>query len=368
MIEIQFGIYRDKKVLVTGHTGFKGSWLSIWLTQLGARVVGFSLDVPTNPSLCDVAGVADILHDHRGDLRDRDLVRDLILETQPDFVFHLAAQPIVKKAYADPVLTYSTNLMGTVHVLEALRYIKKPCVAVLITSDKCYDNVEWVWGYRETDALGGLDPYSASKGAAEVAIRSYVKSFFNDPACPILVGVGRAGNVIGGGDWAADRIVPDSVRAWAKQEILQLRSPNATRPWQHVLEPLSGYLSLAAALRKKATFHGEPFNFGPPAHQNHTVLELIQEMSSHWDQVQWDDISDHHGGPYESGLLKLNCDKALHLLNWQAVLNFQQTVRFTSEWYRNYYQQPDCSMMVFTIEQIKEYSKLAKQKGLTWAQ
>jgi CDP-glucose 4,6-dehydratase len=360
--------YKDKTVLVTGHTGFKGSWLSLWLTQLGARVIGFSLDVPTTPSLFNTAEVAKVLQDCRGDLRHQDVVRDVILETQPDFIFHLAAQPLVKRAYADPVSTYGTNVMGTIHVLEALRHIQKPCVALMITSDKCYDNIECVWGYRETDALGGGDPYSASKGAAEIVIRSYVKSYFNDPSGPVLVGVGRAGNVIGGGDWAADRIVPDGMRAWSKQEALQLRSPNATRPWQHVLEPLSGYLSLAVALKKNASLHGEPFNFGPPAHQNQAVIELIQEMSSYLPQLKWDDISDHHQGPHESGLLKLNCDKALHFLNWQAVLNFQQTVRFTSEWYRNYYQSSDCSMMALTIEQIVEYSEIAKEKGLAWAQ
>ena len=208
----------------------------------------------------------------------------------------------VRPAYTNPTNTWQTNAIGTINVLESLRLLKNPCVAVLITSDKCYDNVEWVWGYRETDALGGPDPYSASKGAAELAIRSYVRSFFPNDGL-VRIGVGRAGNVIGGGDWAEDRIVPDCMRAWSRGETVQLRNPLATRPWQHVLEPLSGYLNLAIALKDDSSLHGEPFNFGPPAKHNHTVGELVSAMGYHWNQVRWEDVSDNHGGPYESGLL-----------------------------------------------------------------
>ena len=217
-------------------------------------------------------------------------------------------------------------------MLEALRSLEKKCTVVLITSDKCYNNVEWVWGYRETDALGGPDPYSASKGAAELVISSHVNSFFPKDG-PVRIAVGRAGNVIGGGDWAQDRIVPDCVRSWGMGKTVPLRNPQATRPWQHVLEALSGYLTLAVELGQREDLHGEPFNFGPPAHQNRTVLELVQSMSRYWDKVSWKGISGDEKQSYESGLLKLNCDKALYHLNWQAILPFQETVRMTAEWY-----------------------------------
>jgi CDP-glucose 4,6-dehydratase len=227
--------------------------------------------------------------------------------------------------------------------------------------------VEWEWGYRETDALGGPDPYSASKGAAELAIRSYVRSFFAKEG-PIRIGVGRAGNVIGGGDWALDRIVPDCMRAWARGETVLLRNPLATRPWQHVLEPLSGYLNLAVRLHRDNAVHGEPFNFGPPAHQNHSVGALVHAMAKHWDKVRFEDISQQYGGPHESGLLKLNCDKALYHLGWQALWNFEQTVRETVLWYKNYYQSSGQSVAAMTQGQIQAYVKTAKEQGMAWAQ
>ena len=242
------------------------------------------------------------------------------------------------------------------HQKEKMFGFTLPDLIQIITSDKCYDNVEWVWGYRETDALGGQDPYSASKGAAEMVIRSHVKSFFPKNGS-ISVAVGRAGNVIGGGDWAQNRIVPDCVRSWAKNETVQLRNPKSVRPWQHVLEPLSGYLTLALKLSQIPELHGEPFNFGPPAHQNHTVLELVQSMSRYWDKVRWKDNSGDEKQPYESGLLKLNCDKALHRLNWQVILTFQKTVQLTAEWYRSYYENPSTIREV-TLAQIREYETL----------
>ena len=236
---------------------------------------------------------------------------------------------------------------------------------MLITSDKCYNNLEWVWGYRETDSLGGQDPYSASKGAAELVIRSHVKSFFPLNGT-VRIAVGRAGNVIGGGDWAHDRIVPDCVRSWAKNETVQLRNPQATRPWQHVLEPLSGYLTLAKGLHEKRELHGEPFNFGPLAYHDHSVKELVQAMSEHWEQVKWNNFTEKEKLHYESGLLKLNCDKALSHLEWQAILPFKETVRMTAEWYRSYYDD-STTIREKTFSQIKEYETLAHKKGLKWA-
>lgn len=352
--------------MVTGHTGFKGSWLSILLHQLGAKVTGLSLNVPTKPSHFESSGLGKILKDYRLDIRDGAALNNLIGDIGPDFIFHLAAQPLVRRSYSDPIETWMTNTIGTVNLLESLRNLKKPCVTVLITSDKCYDNVEWVWGYRETDKLGGPDPYSASKGAAELAIRSYVRSFFPSNG-QVRIGVGRAGNVIGGGDWAQDRIVPDCVRAWSQGKTVQLRNPTATRPWQHVLEPLSGYLSLAMALYEDSNLHGEPFNFGPPAVQNHSVYELVSEMSKYWDQVRWEDKSNHSIDVYESGLLKLNCDKALHHLNWQAVWNFETTVRETVLWYRWFHENPYAQTFDFSNDQIARYLAKALEKGLAWA-
>ncbi|TGL48388.1 CDP-glucose 4,6-dehydratase [Leptospira kemamanensis] len=359
-------LFKNKKAIITGHTGFKGSWLSIWLQSLGAKVIGMSWDIPSTPSLFEESKIFNQIEDHRIDIRNIEMVKDLFKNSQPDFVFHLAAQPLVRLSYKDPILTYSTNVMGTANILDALNEIKKNCIAVILTSDKAYDNVEWVWGYRENDTLGGSDPYSASKGAAELVIKSYIKSYFTGNASKVKIGIGRAGNVIGGGDWANDRIVPDCVRAWSKGEVLQLRNPYATRPWQHVLEPLSGYLNLAFALSVDAKVHGEAFNFGPPSENNHTVLELVTEMQKHWEAVLFEDISSSHDGPYESGLLKLNCDKALHQLKWKAVLDFETTVRMTSQWYENFYNRK-INVHDFSLAQIREYIQIAKSKGMAWS-
>ena len=286
---------------------------------------------------------------------------------QPDFVFHLAAQALVRPSYKNPLETITTNAIGSATVLDALRLLNSKVVAIMITSDKAYDNVEWVWGYRESDRLGGKDPYSASKGMAELAIRSYVTSFFNTPDSNVRVGIARAGNVIGGGDWALDRIVPDCMNAWSTGKTVDIRSPHSTRPWQHVLEPLSGDLVLAANLANDVTSHGEAYNFGPSADQNYPVSKLIDEMSKYWDQVKWNDISGSKNHAHEAGLLKLNCDKALFDLDWHSTLEFNETVKMTVEWYKNYYQNQEQSMFNFTINQIDEYTKLAISKGINWA-
>ncbi len=359
--------FNGASVLITGHTGFKGSWLTAWLKKLGAKVVGISLESATAPSHFDAAQMKDGIIDLRIDIREQKLVEDAILTTQPDFVFHLAAQALVRYSYDDPIKTWQTNVMGTINLLEALRKLEKPCSAVIITSDKCYDNVEWVWGYRETDVLGGPDPYSASKGAAELAIRSYVKSYFPKVSSEVRIASARAGNVIGGGDWSESRIVPDCVKAWSINNEVELRNPNSTRPWQHVLEPLSGYINLAIALQKDPKMHGESFNFGPQAEQNHTVLELVQQMAKYWDKVHWKDVSRSISGPYESDLLKLNCDKALHYLNWHAVMGFDETVKMTTEWFRFYYENPSKTSSL-TNSNISKYTEIAKKSGLIWAQ
>ena len=359
-------IFKGKTILITGHTGFKGSWLSMWLAHLGAKIIGVSIDIPSVPSNFSASSIRDVVEDHRIDVRDSKAMKSLVEKVQPDFVFHLAAQALVRPSYEKPLETIATNVFGTANVLDALRSLNKKVVAIMITSDKAYDNVEWVWGYRETDRLGGKDPYSASKGMAELAIRTYVESFFNKPNSNVRLGIARAGNVIGGGDWAIDRIVPDCMQAWSSGRVVDIRSPQATRPWQHVLEPLSGYLTLADSLAQSDVKHGEAYNFGPSADVNYPVSELINEMSKFWDQVKWRDVSTSKNHFHEAGLLKLNCDKVLFDLNWKPTLRFEETVKMTVEWYKNYYQNHECSMFDLTISQIDQYTKLAKSRGITW--
>lgn len=360
-------IYNNKTVLVTGHTGFKGSWLTTWLLKLGANVVGVSKDIPTQPAMFEELGLGTKIRHVQADVRDLPLISDLVNEIQPDFVFHLAAQAIVSVSYSDPVETMSTNIIGTMNILEVLRKYQRNCVAVMITSDKCYDNVEWLWGYRESDRVGGKDVYSGSKGAAELVIKSYFHSFFK-AGHPVRLGIGRAGNVIGGGDWAQDRIVVDCMRAWSEGRIVEIRSPAATRPWQHVLEPLSGYLALGNALAKRSELHGEAFNFGPHSEQNHTVVELLHDLAHNWGFDNTDNafkITDNI--PFhEAGLLKLNCDKALFHLKWESTLNYNETIRMVSEWYTSYYQKKS-DIYSLTLNQISEYEKTGFDRMRLWS-
>lgn len=355
--------YQNKKVLITGNTGFKGSWLSAWLLGLGAKVYGLSNGIPTEPSHFVAAKLADKLEYFEKDVRSFDDVYSIVNKIKPDFVFHFAAQSLVRKSYEDPTLTIQTNVIGTMNVLEALRLANHRCNAVVITSDKCYDNVEWIWGYRETDPLGGKDPYSASKGAAELIIKTYANTFFNEKNSNVKVASARAGNVIGGGDWAKDRIIPDCVRAWSSNKSAVVRNLTSTRPWQHVLEPLSGYLLLGQKISENTALNGEPFNLGPNADQNFTVDELTSEMQKHWPKTSIDhtpDISDS-----ESRYLKLCCDKALHLLRWEANLNFKETVSYTIEWYKKYYSGAEDAFDL-TSRQINEYVNLAKERERAW--
>ena len=359
-------IFHNKKIIITGHTGFKGSWLTAWLSLMGANLTGISLERPTKPNHFDLLSLSeDDITDFKFDICDLNKLKKIISEVEPDFIFHLAAQAIVSDSFVDPVKTYQTNIIGTLNILECLRTYKKSCTSIIITSDKCYDNVEWLWGYKETDRLGGSDPYSASKGAAELVIKSYVDSYFPKSGNK-KIGVGRAGNVIGGGDWAKNRLFPDCFKSWSNNKKINIRNPLSTRPWQHVLEPLSGYLSLAYNLSIKNTLHGEAFNFGPPANQNKTVQELVEKLSTLWKGLKWENYELNEFTNKESGLLKLNCDKALHLLDWTAVLEFDDTVKMTAEWYQNYLKSKN-KIYKFTKDQIIKYTNYAKVKNLFWS-
>lgn len=359
--------FQDKTVLVTGHTGFKGSWLSIWLMALGARVIGCSLNIPTNPSNFQVSKLDEHIDDNRIDIRELNSLSILIEKNKPDFIFHLAAQSLVLPSYENPLDTFSINAMGSINLLESLRNLDKKLVVVMITSDKVYDNLEWSKGYSETDRIGGKDPYSASKGMAELAIRSYFESYLKADLANVNLGIARAGNVIGGGDWAKDRIIPDCIRAWSREKTVDIRNPASTRPWQHVLEPLSGYLLLASNLLNSNQYNGEAYNFGPSSDNNFSVGELLEEVNKTWEKAEWNDVSGKDNQPYEAGLLKLNCDKAHEDLGWHPTLDFEQTIKMTIEWYLNYLKSDQNNMYHFSISQIEDYVKLAQKKSIPWS-
>ena len=330
-------VYKDKVVLITGHTGFKGSWLTVWLLKLGAKVVGVSKDIPSQPSMYQALNLKDKITDYRFNIEDQKRLTDVIKNEEPDFIFHLAAQALVSESYSIPIDTINTNTMGTVNIMESIRDYKRDLVLILITSDKAYDNVEWPWGYKETDKLGGKDIYSGSKAAAEILIKSYWESFLKNKK-NIKLGVCRAGNVIGGGDWAKDRIVVDCMKAWSNNKTVILRSPKATRPWQHVMEPLSGYLSFASKLLVSSKLDGEAFNFGPKANVNKTVEELIIDLSKAWYQKLDVFYEITNEIPFkESSLLKLNCDKSLFFLNWKPTLDYKETIDLIGKWYSDYF-------------------------------
>lgn len=359
------GAYEGKKVLVTGHTGFKGSWLCAWLLQLGADVCGYSVNIPTKPANFEILGLQNSIKHVEGNICNRSELLRTMREFQPHIVFHLAAQSLVRKSYNDPAITFETNVLGTMNVMECIRQCPSVGAGVIITSDKCYRNLEWDWGYRENDVLGGEDPYSSSKGCAELIIYSYIHSFFRGTHC---VASARAGNVIGGGDWAEDRIVPDAVRSWSRGEAVVIRNPGATRPWQHVLEPLSGYLWLGAKLLKNDTnVVGEAFNFGPAASVNQSVEQLLSVMAKYWPNAKWKTDQIDGNTRNESTLLKLCCDKALNLLGWKVILSFEETSAMTIEWYRTYYEQEKSQMFSLTNRQIGEYSSKARAERLLWA-
>ena len=361
------GFYQGKRVLVTGHTGFKGGWISLWLKQLGARVHGVSLPPPTNPNLYEVIKPSIFTTEVECDIRNLETLAAAIKKIQPEVVFHMAAQPIVRRGYAEPLETLNTNAVGTAHVLEAVRRAELPCIVVVITSDKCYENREWEFAYRENDPLGGHDVYSMSKAATELVAQSWNKSFFvPNPKLGLVVTV-RAGNVIGGGDYAADRIVPDCIRALSEKRSILVRNPAAVRPWQHVLECLSGYLWLAARLSRedKSSRLASAFNFGPDPAARQPVRKLVEEVLCHW-PGQWVDDSDPKS-LHEAALLTLSIDKAAALLCWQPAWNFEDAVRHTIAWYRQRHVAGNQDMAAFSVSQIAAYAEAAKQRGLAWA-
>jgi CDP-glucose 4,6-dehydratase len=364
------GVFAGKKVFVTGHTGFKGSWLSLWLADLGAEVHGYALAPATTPSLFDVAGVAGRLSGHRiADIRDHELLRDAMADVRPDIVFHLAAQPLVRLSYREPRQTYETNVMGTVHLLEAVRQCDSVRVCQVITSDKCYENHEWVYAYRENDPMGGYDPYSNSKGCAELVASAYRQSFFHPERIDdhgVSLSSSRAGNVIGGGDWAEDRIIPDCVRALSKRETIQVRNPHAIRPWQHVLEPLSGYLWLAARQwRQPGSFEGG-WNFGPAGAGNVDVRRIVELAVEAWGGGNWQAPEMPHDRLHEAGFLKLDITKASSLLGWGPVCTVPQAVTDTMAWYKAFHDD-SAAMTAFTLKQIHEYASRACRSGHAWA-
>ncbi len=360
-------IYEGKKILLTGHTGFKGTWLTKWLLNLGAEVIGVSNKIPTNPSMFEILGLKEKIKHIEEDIRNFNELSKIISKEKPEFIFHLAAQAIVSASYINPLETISSNVMGTTNLLEALRISNHHCTAIIITSDKAYDNVEQIWGYKENDKIGGKDIYSGSKGAAELVIKSYFHSFFKLEHSNVRLAVARAGNVIGGGDWAKDRIIVDAISAWIKEEKVEIRSPKATRPWQHVLEPLSGYLNLGMKLHKEKFLNGEGFNFGPLSTEDKTVKELLTDLSAYWDlnnSVEKILINENKSF-YEATLLKLNCEKSQVLLNWHSSLDYKDTIKFISEWYVGFYKKTT-DMNETTDNQISKYQNIAKSKSLEW--
>ena len=358
------GIYKDKTVLVTGHTGFKGSWLVYWLSQMGAKVAGYSLEAPTAPNHIELLNLN--ITSMIGDIRDLDKLNKVFSEYKPDIVFHLAAQPLVRLSYEDPINTYETNVIGTLKVFEACRKNNVKAI-VNITSDKAYENKEWIWGYRENDPMGGYDPYSSSKGCADLLATSYRNSYFNPKEYKkthnTLLATCRAGNVIGGGDWAKDRLITDIMLSVSQGKKVSIRNPKATRPWEHVLEPLSGYLHIGQKLLEEKVEFGEAWNFGPSDEGSITVEEVVVNVKKHWDKIDYEINSDPNQ-LHEANLLKLDCLKAHILLKWKDVWDSETTFEKTVKWYKAYYEN---NKEVLTANDLESYVLDAKRKRIEWS-
>jgi CDP-glucose 4,6-dehydratase len=348
--------YKNKKILITGHTGFKGSWLSIWLKQLGANVIGISLDPLTARDLFVLSGLKDKITDYRADIRNLENVEKILRKENPEIVFHLAAQSMVLSSYKDPVSTFETNIMGTVNLLESFRKTKSVRQIIVVTTDKVYENKEQKTGYKENDPLGGFDPYSASKAGVEIVTQSYKRSFF-DPGLLLQsyksISTVRAGNVIGGGDWALNRIVPDCIRSLEKNIPVVIRNPDAVRPWQHVLEPLSGYMLLCFKMAENSVKYSGAWNFGPDRKGMMSVIDLVETLIYYWGEGRWQ-IKENNKKLHEAGILRLNINKSKNLLGWKSVLKLNEGIQWTVDWYKNYSKR-DCYQLC--IEQIEKFSK-----------
>ncbi|MEW6183465.1 MAG: CDP-glucose 4,6-dehydratase [Bacillota bacterium] len=354
------GVYKDRTVLVTGHTGFKGSWMVLWLSLLGTKVIGYALDPPTEPSLFNCLNLKDRIVAIKGDICNYNHLKNILEEYRPEIVFHLAAQSLVRCSYLNPVDTFTINVMGTVHLLEAVRQVEGVKALVNVTSDKCYENKNWIWGYRESDRLSGSDPYSCSKSCAELVTKAYIDSFFDQGKLGLSLASVRAGNVIGGGDWSEDRLIPDCIKAFSQNKQVVIRYPNAVRPWQHVLEPLYGYMLLAQRLLQDGPQFMEAWNFGPDNNAAQPVRSIVEQIVEIWGEgASWTTSADEH--PPEANCLKLDCGKAKARLGWSPQWDLPFALRQTVEWYKAYYRNKD--VFNLTVSQIKSYEDHLLQEG-----